>query len=47
MRYAVQLYTSGVIHTEIVIAKNPQDASGVAIQRHPFSRIISINRTFA
>ncbi len=46
MKYAVQLYTSGVIHVEIVIAKNPQEASGVAIARHPFSRIISVNRQF-
>tara|TARA_Y100001978_G_scaffold145749_1_gene130750 strand:+ start:218 stop:361 length:144 start_codon:yes stop_codon:yes gene_type:complete len=46
MKWAVMLYVSGRVFTEVVIAKNEFEARVTASQRNPFARFISMTRVF-
>ena len=46
MKWAVMLYSSGSVFTEIVIAKNEVEARSTAQARNPFARFISLTRVF-
>ena len=46
MKWAVMLFVSGRVFTEIVIAKNEVEARATAQARNPFARFISLTRVF-
>ena len=46
MKCEVQLYVAGKVYSEILEARNYQEARQVALARNPNARVVSVNAKF-
>ena len=46
MRCEVKLYVNGTVFSEMVIARNYDDARQVALARNPNATVVSVNAKF-